>query len=85
MLHVHPRQEVKVWAGVFEWVYHVVRHIRTSALLVVNPSAPQRCSVNVLLRRANQGIMDSLEPPLPSWRYSAVDQTTMVEREIPTV
>ena len=52
---MYPRQEVKVWAGVFEWVYHVVRHIRTSALLVVDPSAPQKCSVNVLLRRAKSG------------------------------
>jgi hypothetical protein len=42
MLHMNPRQDVQVRAGVLERVNHAVRHIRAGASLVVNPSALQK-------------------------------------------
>ena len=54
MLHVYPRQEAEIWAGVLERVDHVVWHIRAFARLGVHPSAPQSINVNVF-RKVNFG------------------------------
>jgi hypothetical protein len=48
MLYVYPRQEVEIWAGVFERVDHVVWHVGACACLRVDPSVPGSTNVNVL-------------------------------------
>ena len=40
VLHMDPRHEVKVRAGILERIDHVVRHIRASACLTTHPSVP---------------------------------------------
>ena len=42
VLHMYSRQEMQVWPGVLERVDHVVRHIRASTRLGINPSALQK-------------------------------------------
>jgi hypothetical protein len=78
MLHMYPRQGVQVWAGILEWVDHVVRHVRAGARRRVDPSVPQRYKPQCYTSSGDKygRSCTHLDHLFRHYRYSAVAKTT---------